>query len=92
MFRDYDSFCGEELSEPRPTLKLEDHPLSAVRYYLFNIFAATLHIRGHSSIRNQRTRHDTVKRSHLSWVWTTLLTYYGVREKTNKMQQLDVYF
>ena len=29
---------------PRPTPKLEDYPLSAVRDCLFNIFAATLHI------------------------------------------------
>jgi hypothetical protein len=35
------SFYGEELT-PRPTLKLEDHPLSAVRDCLFNILAATL--------------------------------------------------
>jgi hypothetical protein len=35
-------FYGELLA-PRPTHKLEDHPLSAVRDYLFNIFAATLH-------------------------------------------------
>jgi len=33
---------GEGLSAPRPTPKLEDHPLSAVRDCLFNIFAATL--------------------------------------------------
>jgi hypothetical protein len=32
------------LLAPRPTPKLEDHPLSAVRDCLFNIFAATLHI------------------------------------------------
>jgi hypothetical protein len=38
------SFYGEELSAPRPTPKQEDNPLSAVRDYLFNIFAATLHI------------------------------------------------
>jgi hypothetical protein len=37
-------FYGEELLSPLPTLKLEDHPFSAVRDYLFNIFAATLHI------------------------------------------------
>jgi hypothetical protein len=37
-------FIGEELLAPRPTLKLEDHPLSAVRDCLFNKFAATLHI------------------------------------------------
>jgi hypothetical protein len=34
---------GEELLVPRPTPKLEDQPLSAVRYCLFNIFAANLH-------------------------------------------------
>jgi hypothetical protein len=44
-------FYGEELLAPRPTPKLEDHPLSAVRDCLFNIFAATLHIAGRSSIR-----------------------------------------
>ncbi|PNF43962.1 hypothetical protein B7P43_G00918 [Cryptotermes secundus] len=32
-----------ELLAPRPTLKLEGHPLSAVRDCLFNIFAASLH-------------------------------------------------
>jgi hypothetical protein len=36
-------FYGELLA-PRPTPKLEDHPLSAVSDCLFNIFAATLHI------------------------------------------------
>jgi hypothetical protein len=38
----------------------EDHPLSAGRDCLFNIFAAALHIGGRSSIRNLRTRHDVV--------------------------------
>jgi hypothetical protein len=38
-------FYGEELLAHRPTPKLEDHPLSAVRDSLFNVFAATLHIR-----------------------------------------------
>jgi hypothetical protein len=37
-------FYGEELLAPRPIPKLEDHPLSALRDRLFNIFAATLHI------------------------------------------------
>jgi hypothetical protein len=37
-------FFGEELLAPRPTLKLEDHPLSASRDCLFNVFAATVHI------------------------------------------------
>jgi hypothetical protein len=36
------NFYGEGLLAPRPTPKLEDHPLSAVRDCLFNIFAATL--------------------------------------------------
>jgi hypothetical protein len=35
---------GEDLLAPRTTPKLEDHPLLAVRDYLFNVFAATLHI------------------------------------------------
>jgi hypothetical protein len=37
-------FYGEELIAPRPTPKLEDNPLSAVRDCLFNTFAAILHI------------------------------------------------
>jgi hypothetical protein len=36
-------YCGKLLA-PRPTPKLEGHPLSAVRDCLFNIFAATFHI------------------------------------------------
>ena len=50
-------FYGEDLSAPRPTSNLEDHPLSAVRNCLFNIFAATLHIGGRSSILNLRKHH-----------------------------------
>jgi hypothetical protein len=47
--------------------KLEDHPLSAVRNCLFNIFAATLHTGGRSSIRNLMARHFLVTGTHLSW-------------------------
>jgi hypothetical protein len=36
---------SEGLLAPRPTPKLEDHPLSAVRDFLFTIFAATLRTR-----------------------------------------------
>jgi hypothetical protein len=43
-FRNKIIFYGEELLAPRPTPKLEDHPLSAVCDCLFKIFAATLHI------------------------------------------------
>jgi hypothetical protein len=54
------------LLAPRPTPKLEDHTLSAVRDCLFNVFAATLHTGGRSSIRNLRTRHALVTGTHLS--------------------------
>jgi hypothetical protein len=67
-------FHSEELLAPRPTPKLEDHPLSAVRDCLFNIFAATLRIGGHSSIRNPRTRHAVVTGTHLQ---------HGVLQITN---------
>jgi len=46
MFRNKICFYSEELLAPRPTPKLEDYPFSAVRNYLFNIFAATLHTEG----------------------------------------------
>jgi len=65
IFRNNIRFYGEELLAPRPTPKLEDHPLSNVRDCLFNIFACTLHIRGRSSIRNLRTRHAVVTGTHL---------------------------
>jgi hypothetical protein len=39
-------FFYNELLAPRPTPKLEDHPLSAICDCLFNILAATLHICG----------------------------------------------
>jgi hypothetical protein len=45
VFRNMVIFYGEELLAPRPIPKLEGHPLSAVRDCLFNVFAATLHIR-----------------------------------------------
>jgi len=48
MSRNMLSFYGEELLAPPPTLKLEDHPFSLVRGWLFNMFAA---IGGRSSVR-----------------------------------------
>jgi hypothetical protein len=60
MVRNMVRFYGEELLAPRPTPKLKDHPLTAVRDCLFDIFAATLHIGGRSSIRNLRRRHAVV--------------------------------
>jgi hypothetical protein len=41
MFGNIIIFYGQLLA-PRPTPKLEDHPLSAVRDCLLNVFAATL--------------------------------------------------
>jgi hypothetical protein len=58
-------FHSEELLAPRPTPKMEDHPLLAVDDCLFNIFAATLHIGGRSSIRTLRTRRAVVIGTHL---------------------------
>jgi len=52
--RDYASVYGEEMLPPRPTPKMEDHLLSAVRDSLFNIFADTLHIGGRSSATRGR--------------------------------------
>ena len=66
-FRNKSSFYGEELlahfAQPP-----EDHPSSAVRDCLFNIFTATHHIRGRSSIRYLRTNHAVVTGTHLSWL------------------------
>jgi hypothetical protein len=53
------------LLEPRPTSKLEDHPSSAVRDCLFNLFAVARRIGGRSSIRNLRTRQALVTGTHL---------------------------
>ena len=49
MFHNKASFYDEELSAPCQKPPLEDHPSSAVCDCLFNKFAATLHIGGHSS-------------------------------------------
>jgi len=61
-------FNSEGLLAPRPTPKLEDHPSSAVRDCLSNLFAATLLIGGRSSIRNLRTRHAIVTGAHYSYL------------------------
>jgi len=61
-------FYSEKLLAPCPNPKLEDHTFSAVRDCLFDIFAATLHIGGRSSIRNLKTLHVVVTGTHLSRV------------------------
>ena len=68
LFRNTIRFYGEKLLAPRPTPKLEDHPLSAVRDCLFEIFATTLHIGGRFSIRNPSTLDALVTGTHLSRV------------------------
>jgi len=65
LFRSKIRFYGENVA-PRPTPKLVDHTLSALRNCLFNIFATTLHIGSRSSIRNLRTRHAVVTGTNLS--------------------------
>ena len=64
-------FYREGFLAPRPIPKLEDHLLSAVHDCLFNLFVATLHIGGRSSIRNLRTRHAVVTGTHYTWVLST---------------------
>ena len=68
-------FYREGLLAPRPTPKLEDHALSAVHDCLFNLFAATLHIGGRSSIRNLRTRHAVVtgREHNMSKGWSSAI-------------------
>jgi len=60
-------FYGEEVLALRPTPKLEDHTFSDVRDCLFNILAATLHIRCRSFIHNLRTRIAVVTGTCLLW-------------------------
>jgi hypothetical protein len=59
-------FNGKNLLASCPTPKLEDHTSMAGCNGLFNIFAATLHIGGGSSIQNQRMRYAMVTGSYLS--------------------------
>ena len=76
VFRNNIRFYGEELLVSRPTPKLEDHPLPAVRDCLFNIFAAHLHIGGRFSIRNLTTRLAVVTGTHLSIINNTCVFFY----------------
>ena len=82
-------FHGEALLTPRPTPNLEDHPSSAVRDCLFNIFAATLHIGGRSSIRNLRTRHAVVTGTHLTWPFHFTEPYSLCKFHLPKVQSLS---
>ena len=73
-FRQKASYYREELLAPRPNPKMEDHPLSAVRDCLVNLFAATLRTGGRSSTCNLRKRRAVVTGTHfpllgLYFVW-----------------------
>jgi hypothetical protein len=56
-------FYGEELLAPRPTPKLEDNPLSAVRDCLFNIFAVASISGGRLLHLQPEARHGVVTRA-----------------------------
>jgi hypothetical protein len=68
-FRNKLFFNGEELLAPRPTPRLEDHTLSAVRDCLFNIFAATLHSLRPFSHSETSSRHAMVTGTHVGMEW-----------------------
>jgi hypothetical protein len=70
IFHNKLTFWGELLA-PCQTPQLEDHPLSAVREWLFNILAATLHIR---------------KTSPPSATWVCAMSWYR-RRKTIKIDK-----
>jgi hypothetical protein len=59
---------------PRPTPKLEDHPLSAVRDCLFSIFAATLHIWRPSPPATWGRPIPWWQGTHLTWLYLLSLS------------------
>jgi len=59
-----------QLLAPRPTLKLNDHPLSAVRSSLFNIFSQL------SSISGAPSSTATWGRTTLWWQWPIYQWHY----------------
>jgi hypothetical protein len=64
MLRNVVSLYGKDLLAPRPTSKLEDHPLLAAREYL--VYSQLPSITGgHSSMCNLRTCHAMVTGAHL---------------------------
>ena len=94
LFYNKASFYGEVFLAPCPTPKLENHPLSAVRDCLFHIFAATLHIGGHSYIHSLRICHAIVTRKPPPFSWTSppiyLLNILSCKNTINKLQWLLV--
>jgi len=67
MLRNIVNFDSEELLAPCPTPKLEDHPLSAVRDCVSNLFVELPSISvDRSSLRNVRTHHAVMTGTHLT--------------------------
>jgi hypothetical protein len=61
-------FYGEELLVPRPTPKSEDHPFSATRDCLFNIYTDPPYLEMIVSIHNLRTSPSAATGTHLTWI------------------------
>ena len=91
MLRNMLRFYCAKLLARRPTPKLENHPLSAVRERLFSTFAATLHIGVRSSTRNLRTRHAAVTGTHLSRRMKCLLHKFKIVHFPSKYIVFTVY-
>jgi hypothetical protein len=70
IFHNMIRFYGGEVFTTHQNPKLEYYPLAAVHDCLFNIFAATLHIGGCSSIHNLRMCHAMVTGNRLSWLYS----------------------
>jgi hypothetical protein len=66
-----------------PNPKMEDDLFSTVHDSLLNLFAATLHFGGRSSIRNIRTRHAVVTGIHYTWRYRTYHILYNYRSNYN---------
>jgi hypothetical protein len=78
-------FNIEELFAPRPTAKLEDHPLSAVRDCLLNIFAATSILEAVPPSGNLSTLHAMVTGTHL--LQLRVILRYKIMQHHNNMQE-----
>jgi hypothetical protein len=77
-------FHSEELLAPSPNPQTGGPPLVGCRDCLFNIFAATVHIGGRSSIRNLRTLHAVVTGTHLQHGVTKLIVAFRNFAKAHK--------
>jgi len=79
----------EGLLAPRAKPKLEDHPLSAVHDCLFNLFAATLHKGGRSSILNLRKRHAVVTGPNTHGIFSFYMTILDGTQVREQVQGFD---